>query len=279
MSLKLQKILPQHALSQLLGWLADRRLVFLKNWVIKKYIKHYRVNMDEAEQPDYTQYPTFNDFFIRPIKKELRPFDPGSQSLISPVDGSVSEVGSIDRNRIIQAKKINYEVNNLLGGDPSLAAYFVDGRFATLYLAPKDYHRIHMPIAGRLLEMIHVPGELWSVSPETVEHVPNLFARNERVICLFETAAGLMSVVAVGAIIVGSIATAWHGIVTPPTAKIVRRFNYRDQSLRFSKGEEIGYFRLGSTVILLFQPNRIQWQDSLKSQAVIKMGQVIGDLI
>lgn len=272
----LQKLLPQHGISRLMGYLADRQNnTALKNWVIRRYIQHYGVNMGEALQPDYRQYASFNDFFIRKLQSDTRPIDRNKRAIVSPVDGCISEFGSIQQDRLLQAKGVYYSLNQLINDDVS-AAYFQNGHFFTAYLAPGDYHRIHMPINGQLIKMIHIPGKLFSVNPYTVNHVAKLFAINERVVSIFSTDYGKMAVIAVGAIIVGGITTSWHGLVTPPTRGEPEHWNYQNQQIILEKGEEMGYFQLGSTVIVLLQKNRMEWNTNLAANTHIKMGQTIG---
>ncbi len=275
---RLHKFLPQHALSRIAGWFADRRWGAVTRWVIRIFIRRYKVDMKEALQEDYRSYPTFNAFFTRHLKSDLRPIVSDSTAIASPVDGVVSEMGDLQNVNILQAKNRFYTVDDLLGGNSEHAALFRDGHFLTAYLAPKNYHRIHMPIDGRLLEMIHVPGRLFSVNAASVEYVPNLFARNERVVCLFETKAGLMAMVMVGAMIVGSINTVWHGTVTPPTKSSVSVWGYREENFEIQRGQEVGHFKMGSTVIVLFQKNKIQWNLNFKSGQMIHYGEMMGAL-
>ena len=246
----LQHLLPKQALTSLMGWLAGARGGAATTATIRAFVQRYGVNMAEAAQPDVTAYPTFNEFFTRALKPEARPL--AQADLICPVDGAISQFGVIEGDRIFQAKGHHYTAQALVGGDGALAAHFHDGLFATLYLSPRDYHRIHMPCAGRLLRMIHVPGDLFSVNPATARGVPGLFARNERVVCVFDGDAGPWVLVLVGATIVGSMATVWHGVVNPPRPGTVREWAYHDQDIRLAQGQEMGRFLLGSTVVMLF---------------------------
>jgi phosphatidylserine decarboxylase len=246
----LQHLLPKQALTSLMGWLAGARGGAATTATIRAFVQRYGVNMAEAAQPDVTAYPTFNEFFTRALKPEARPL--AQADLICPVDGAISQFGVIEGDRIFQAKGHHYTAQALVGGDGALAAHFHDGLFATLYLSPRDYHRIHMPCAGRLLRMIHVPGDLFSVNPATARGVPGLFARNERVVCVFDGDAGPWVLVLVGATIVGSMATVWHGVVNPPRPGTVREWTYHDQDIRLAQGQEMGRFLLGSTVVMLF---------------------------
>jgi phosphatidylserine decarboxylase len=246
----LQHLLPKQALTSLMGWLAGARGGAATTATIRAFVQRYGVNMAEAAQPDVTAYPTFNEFFTRALKPEARPL--AQADLICPVDGAISQFGVIEGDRIFQAKGHHYTAQALVGGDGALAAHFHDGLFATLYLSPRDYHRIHMPCAGRLLRMIHVPGDLFSVNPATARGVPGLFARNERVVCVFDGDAGPWVLVLVGATIVGSMATVWHGVVNPSRPGTVREWAYHDQDIRLAQGQEMGRFLLGSTVVMLF---------------------------
>jgi phosphatidylserine decarboxylase len=245
-----QYLLPKQALTSLAGKLAGMQGGTLTTRVIRWFVGRYGVNMSEAANPDIAAYPTFNEFFTRPLKPGARPLAPAA--LVCPVDGAISQFGAIAGDQIFQAKGHTYSTTALVGGDAALAKQFENGRFATIYLSPKDYHRIHMPCAGKLLRMIHVPGELFSVNPTTARGVPGLFARNERVVCVFESAQGTFVLALVGATIVGSMATVWHGVVNPPRPGVVRDWRYEDQEIRLAQGEEMGRFLLGSTVVLLF---------------------------
>jgi phosphatidylserine decarboxylase len=246
----LQHLLPKQALTSLMGWLAGARGGAATTAAIRAFVQRYGVNMAEAAQPDVAAFPTFNEFFTRALKPGARPL--AQADLICPVDGAISQFGAIDGDCIFQAKGHYYTAQALVGGDGALAAHFHDGLFATLYLSPRDYHRIHMPCAGRLLRMIHVPGDLFSVNPATARGVPGLFARNERVVCVFDGDAGPWVLVLVGATIVGSMATVWHGVVNPPRPGTVREWAYHDQDIRLAQGQEMGRFLLGSTVVMLF---------------------------
>jgi len=233
-----------------MGWLASARGGAATTATIRAFVRRYGVNMAEAAEPDVAAYPTFNEFFTRALKPGARPI--AQADLICPVDGAISQFGAIDGDRIFQAKGHHYTTQALVGGDGALAAHFHGGQFATLYLSPRDYHRIHMPCAGRLLRMIHVPGDLFSVNPATAQGVPGLFARNERVVCVFDGDRGPWVLVLVGATIVGSMATVWHGVVNPPRPGTVREWAFQDQDIRLAQGQEMGRFLLGSTVVMLF---------------------------
>lgn len=275
----LQYLAPQHALSRFAGWVAGCEYIPLKNYLIKWFIQRYGVNMEEAITANPNDYPCFNSFFIRTLKAGARPLAVGETTLVSPVDGVVSQVGSIQGGRLFQAKGAEFDLLALVGGKENIAQLFDRGEFSTLYLAPKDYHRVHMPLAGKLISMTHVPGQLFSVNPQTVDHVPNLFARNERVICLFETAVGPMAVILVGAMLVASIHTVWAGEITPVGAKAVRTWTYPDGYLTLEKGEELGYFKLGSTVILLFGEDSVAWREGLGDGSVVRMGEGVGSIL
>ncbi|RYX91893.1 MAG: phosphatidylserine decarboxylase [Comamonadaceae bacterium] len=252
-----QYLLPKQALTNFAGFVASRERGWVTTEIIRRFVAKYAVNMDEALDSDISNYRTFNDFFTRALKPGARPL--ADADLISPVDGAISQFGPIDRNQIFQAKGHSYTTTALVGGDAALAAQYDNGSFATLYLSPKDYHRIHMPCDGRLVRMVYVPGELFSVNPLTARGVPGLFARNERVVCVFESPRGPFVLVLVGATIVGSMATVWHGVVNPPRGKDVRSWDYPSgrpgepaPAIHLKKGDEMGRFLLGSTVVMLF---------------------------
>ena len=271
-----QYLMPKLAMTRLAGALASAHWGGLTTWVIQHFVKRYGVNMDEAVYADPAHYKSFNEFFTRPLKDGARPL--ASSTWVCPVDGAISQCGAIEKDQIFQAKGHEYSTRALVGGDAELAAKFQNGQFATLYLSPRDYHRIHMPVAGKLLRMIHVPGDLFSVNPTTARGVPGLFARNERVVCEFETHQGPMVLVLVGATIVGSMATVWHGQVNPPRPGMVREWHYDTQDVRLDRGEEMGRFLLGSTVVMLFPENSIQFASDWVSTRPIKMGEVMGDI-
>lgn len=272
----LQYLLPQHALSSAVFWLTQRRWPGIAHWVICAFIRLFQVDMSEAAEPDPRVYPSFNAFFTRALRADARAWPTAANAIGCLVDGRVSQIGAINDDRLIQAKGRDYSVIGLLGGDPQLAARFRGGQFATLYLSPRDYHRIHMPIAGQLSATIHVPGRLFSVNPTTVASVPRLFARNERVVCLFETHAGPMAVILVGAIFVGSIETVWAGRLTPPRASEVHRVDASASGPQLARGDELGRFNMGSTVILLFPAGRTFWEPSLQAGMAVRCGEAIG---
>jgi phosphatidylserine decarboxylase len=268
-----QYLLPKQALTVLAGRIASARGGSLTTGLIRWFVGRYSVNMAEAADADIAHYTSFNEFFTRALKPGARPL--ADADLLCPVDGAISQFGAIDGGRIFQAKGHDYTASALLGGDAALAAHFHGGHFATLYLSPKDYHRIHMPCAGRLLRMIHVPGELFSVNPTTARGVPGLFARNERVVCLFENERGPFVLVLVGATIVGSMATVWHGVVNPPRAGSVREWDYTGQAIDLPKGAEMGRFLLGSTVVLLFPKGPLRFNAAWAPGASIRMGEAM----
>lgn len=274
----LQYFIPHHALSRLMGKLANCRWRWFKNLFISSFIKIFHVDMSNAAEPDPKKYANFNDFFTRAILLETRPIVSREKEIACPVDGYVSQVGQIIDGKIFQAKNFNYNLLQLLGGSMEMAALFKEGNFATLYLAPKNYHRVHIPLSGRLQKMIYVPGKLFSVNPSTVAHVPDLFARNERVITLFETAAGPMAVILVGAMIVASIETVWAGEIAPGRTKNIQQWDYQ-QPISLQKGEELGRFKMGSTVIVLFAQNRVAWAPEIQSEEEIQLGQLLGNML
>jgi phosphatidylserine decarboxylase len=246
----LQYLAPKQALTRFAGLVASARMGSITTGIIRRFVARYDVNMAEAANSDITAYPTFNEFFTRALKPGARPL--ADAELICPVDGRISQFGAIQGDQIFQAKGHSFSTTALVGGDAELAAQFKDGVFANIYLSPRDYHRIHMPAAGRLTRMIHVPGDLFSVNPVTARGVPGLFARNERVVCVFEGIHGPWVLVLVGATIVGSMSTAWHGVVNPPRPGTVREWRYEGDAVKLKKGEEMGRFLLGSTVVMLF---------------------------
>ncbi len=270
-----QYLLPGHLLSRIMQGITRIRYRPFKNALIDWLVRNYGVNMDEAVQSDPHGYDHVNAFFTRALKPEARAIADGPYDIACPVDGAVSQAGRIEEGRIFQAKGHDFGLLELLGGSEQRAAPFQGGSFATLYLSPRDYHRIHMPLDGTLTEMVHIPGRLFSVNAVTTRMVPGLFARNERVAALFDTAAGPMAVVMVGAIFVGSIETVWSGVVTPPAGRVVRRWRYDKggEPTRFARGDEIGRFNMGSTVILLFGPQAIDWTSGVIPDTAVRLGQ------
>ncbi len=269
-----QYLLPKQALTALAGCIAGAQAGRLTTQLIKWFVQCYQVNMSEAANPDIASYASFNDFFTRSLKDGARPL--AKAELICPVDGAISQFGAIRGQQIFQAKGHDYSSTALLGGDSALAERFDNGSFATLYLSPKDYHRIHMPCGGRLQRMIYVPGELFSVNPMTARAVPGLFARNERVVCVFESTSGPFALVLVGATIVGSMATVWHGVVNAERGGEMREWRYDDQSVSLQQGVEMGRFLLGSTVVLLFPKGPLKFNPAWAPGRAIRMGEVMG---
>ncbi len=274
----LQYVFPKRALTVFGGWVANSRWGGITQWIIRRFIRKYGVNMAEAANPDPQAYASFNEFFTRALRADARPL--ADAAFVCPVDGAISQFGAIARDQIYQAKGHTYSTRALVGGDAALAAQFDDGAFATIYLSPRDYHRIHMPAAATLRRMIHVPGDLFSVNPATAQGVPGLFARNERVVCVFDLQVGETTVpfvqVLVGATIVGSMATTWHGVVNPPRPGKVREWSYNDQPLHLQRGEEMGRFLLGSTVVLLWPRDTIAFNPDWAAGNAVRLGEAMG---
>lgn len=271
-----QYLIPKQAMTAIAGRIASWRGGRVTSALIRNFVRHYGVDMDEAARPDITSYSTFNEFFTRALKPGARPL--AQTDLVCPVDGAISQFGAIEHDQIFQAKGHRYSTHALLGGEMKLAGQFENGSFATLYLSPKDYHRVHMPCAGRLLRMIHVPGELFSVNPTTARGVPGLFARNERVVCVFEASRGPFALVLVGATIVGSMATVWHGVVNPPRGQPLRDWRYDDPAapaVQLAQGGEMGRFQLGSTVVLLFPAGALRFNPSWAPTRTVRMGEAM----
>ena len=269
-----QYLLPKKLVTQLAGRFASAELDGVTQAAISRFVAHYGVDMSEAAEPDITRYASFNDFFTRALRAGARPL--ADADYVCPVDGAISQFGAIERDQIFQAKGHHYSTCALLAGDTALAAEFEHGQFATIYLSPKDYHRIHMPCAGRLQRMVYVPGDLFSVNPTTARGVPGLFARNERVVCVFDTARGPFVLVLVGATIVGSMATVWHGVVNPPRLGEIKRWNYQDQSIELKQGDEMGRFLLGSTVVLLWPRATLKFNPDWAPGGAVRVGQMMG---
>lgn len=279
LSALIQMILPKQLLTRIFGWIANRKLGFLTTWIIQLFIKIYKVDLKQAKLESVTDYKTFNDFFVRELKYNQRPFNPDEDKLIFPVDGKISEFGSIKEGVLFQAKGHTYSLDSLVACNPELSKTFKNGIYITTYLSPSDYHRVHMPCDAKLKEMIYVPGTLFSVSPAIVSNIDSLFARNERVITVFETEFGLMTQILVGATIVGSIETTWEGQITPPRDGLIRRWDYSDQNITFKKGDEMGRFKLGSTVINLFEADNIQLNPELKTAEKVQLGAFLAEKI
>ncbi len=267
-------VMPHHAVSRVVYFITRLRGPQVP-LMIKWFVERYGVDMDEAAESEVDYYQTFNEFFTRPLKDDIRPIAPGANTLACPCDGTVSQAGPVRAGAIMQAKGLGYSVLELLGGDKTMASEFADGRFATIYLAPHNYHRMHMPLDANMVRMIHVPGRLFSVAQWTVAEIPRLFARNERLACYFETSAGPMVMVLVGAINVAAIETVWSGLVTPPRGKKISEFDYSHTRKEITKGAEMGRFNMGSTVILLTGKN-VEWLPHIVAGQGVKMGQLIG---
>jgi phosphatidylserine decarboxylase len=272
----LQHLLPQHLLSRLVGRLAECRTPWIKNRLIDGFRRYYDVDMSEALQPDPAAYPHFNAFFTRALKADARPLDTTPGAVLSPVDGTISQRGTLQYGRIFQAKGRGYALTTLLGGDSQRADPFIDGEFATLYLSPRDYHRVHMPLTGTLRETVYIPGDLYSVNATTTAGVENLFARNERLVAIFDTALGPMAMVLVGAMIVAGIETVWRGQVAPLPRQPLLLDRFDATPPRLEQGAEMGRFKLGSTVILLFPKGSLQWLEGLSAGSLVRMGERLG---
>lgn len=273
----MQHALPHRIVNLIAHLTSNCKIVWVKNYLINYFIKRYPVKMHEAIEENPFNYPCYNDFFTRKLKPECRPIAAAANAIVSPADGAIAQYGAIKDQQIIQAKGHDYSVQDLLGGSENLAKEFINGSFMTVYLAPKDYHRIHMPFAGKLVKTIYVPGRLFSVNEHAAENIPNLFARNERVVCIFDTTVGPMAVVLVGAMIVGGIDTVWAGTITPPRGCNTKVINTANKSMiSLDKGAELGMFKLGSTVIMLFPNGALNWEDSLSCGMDVKYGQLVG---
>ncbi|AWK13465.1 archaetidylserine decarboxylase [Candidatus Fukatsuia symbiotica] len=281
--IKLQYLLPKQWLTLLAGWGADKQAGWLTQLAIKTFSRYYKVDMKDAQNPEFSSYHSFNEFFVRPLHADARPIAAGDQVLVQPADGTISQLGTIRDGQILQAKEHNYSLEALLAGNYQLAAEFQNGQFITTYLAPHDYHRVHMPCYGVLREMIYVPGDLFSVNPLTTANIPNLFARNERVICIFDTAFGTMAQILVGATVVGSIETVWAGSVTPPREGVIRRWTYPaagdEGAIVLEKGQEMGHFKLGSTVINLFAENKVYLAVQLSNGSITRVGEPLAEAV
>jgi len=272
-------LLPHHPLSQIVQWSTRCRRFPLRKSITRWFIRHYNVDMSEALKSDPNAYPDFNSFFTRALRPEARPVAQEAGQICCPADGAISQLGDIQGEQIFQAKGYTYSLAELLGGSEERARQYVGGRFATMYLSPGDYHRVHMPLSGQLLETAYIPGRLFSVAPDYTVSVPRLFARNERVACVFQTEAGPMAVILVGAIFVGSIETVWAGEITPPPGKRIKVTSYAasDSVIQLERGEELGRFNMGgSTIIVLFGPDCVKWQSGLGSETRVQFGQALG---
>ena len=271
-----QYLFPKGALTNFAGWVAGAKGGSKTTRLIRWFVGRYNVNMDEALDPDIANYKTFNEFFTRALRPDARPL--ADAAFICPVDGRISQFGPIEDDQIFQAKGHQFSTTALVGGDAALAAKFQHGSFANLYLSPRDYHRIHMPVDGKLTRMIYVPGELFSVNPTTARGIPGLFARNERVVCVFDTAHGPFVMTLVGATIVGSMATVWHGVINPPRLPKVTEWTYADQNIVLKKGEELGRFLLGSTVVMLFPKDVLSFNPAWQPAGPVQLGEAMAQL-
>jgi len=274
-----QYIMPQLYLTQLAGWFAQQKWGAVTHFVIKAFAKKYNVDMSEAKKENFSDYESFNQFFIRELKDDARKINENPTALCLPADGRVSQIGHIDDERLLQAKGHFFSLSDLLAGDEELVNTFKNGEFATIYLSPRDYHRVHMPCDATLRKMIYVPGDLFSVNPFLAEHVPNLFARNERVICVFDTAFGPMVQILVGATITASMSTVWAGVINPPRTGEVKVWTYQgDSAIKLTKGQEMGAFQLGSTVINLFPVNSVTLAEHLEVDVPVRMGEILATM-
>lgn len=274
LSLILQYLLPQHALSRLVGLLANTTYPPIKNTLIRLFIKRFNINLDDAISSDINHYPTFNAFFTRKLKENARPYPKNKHTITSPVDGTISQIGDITSGNIIQAKGHQYSLYTLLGGETDHATHLKSGKFATIYLSPADYHRVHMPTDGQLTGMTHVPGRLFSVNTYTSEHVPQLFARNERVVLFFDTQHGPLALVMVGAMLVASIVTTFSGLITPPTRRHMHHVDFSQTPKSFRRGDELGWFQFGSTVILA---GELKWREHLIPRTPLQLGEAMAN--
>ena len=274
-----QYIMPQLYLTQFAGWFAQQKWGALTHFVIKIFVKKYNVDMSEAKKENFSDYESFNQFFIRELKDDARKINENPTALCLPADGRVSQIGHIDDDRLLQAKGHFFSLSDLLAGDEELVNTFKNGEFATIYLSPRDYHRVHMPCDATLRKMIYVPGDLFSVNPFLAEHVPNLFARNERVICVFDTAFCPMVQILVGATITASMSTVWAGVINPPRTGEVKVWTYQgDSAIKLTKGQEMGAFQLGSTVINLFPANSVVLADHLEVDVPVRIGEILATM-
>lgn len=272
-----QHLLPQRLIAKLADLSANCNTTWVKNYLINYFIQRYAVNMSEAIEPNPFAYANYNKFFTRQLKPECRPIDNSPSAIVSPADGAIAQIGNIVAEQIIQAKGHSYSLISLLANDPC-SQDFINGKFVTIYLAPKDYHRVHMPLDGKLKKMWYVPGKLFSVNNHAAENIPSVFARNERVIALFDTQAGPMAVILVGAMIVGSIEMAWAGCITPPHTQQIKAWSYNASAVQIAKGNEVGLFKLGSTVIVLFGAEANNWDVNIVKDYGVKMGAKIGSI-
>jgi len=274
-----QYLIPQHALSSMVHWLTTWENTWLTPFIVRQFVRLYDIDLNAAQRTNPEDYQSFNDFFTRSLKLDARPIEGGETILVSPADGKISQTSDILRNQLIQAKGFQYSLEALVGGDIALANQFYDGQFAVIYLSPRDYHRIHAPTDAKLLSMMYVPGDLFAVNPATVRTVPELFARNERLVLSFETEFGPMVLVMVGAIFVGSMETVFAGKITPPYSNTLQYWDYRGHGIHFHKGDEIGRFNMGSTVVMLHGKDRVKGLTAHVENTPVRMGQAIATLV
>jgi len=274
----MQYLIPQHALSRAAGWLANTQISWIKNPFTRWFVGRFDIDMNLAAEEDPCAYASFNDFFTRALKPGARPICTEANAIVCPADGAISQLGDIQEGRVFQAKGQDYSLQELIGGDSDIAKPFLGGKFATVYLSPKDYHRVHMPLAGKLKSMIHVPGDLFSVNTVTAENVPRLFSRNERVICIFDTEIGPMAVILVGAMVVASIETVWAGQVAPVQRTIKTTHYDQQENIELATGAEMGRFKLGSTAVVLFGEHTMEWLDDLEAASPTTMGEKMGNI-
>jgi len=274
----MQYLIPQHALSRAAGWLANTQISWIKNPFTRWFVGRFDIDMSLAAEEDPCAYASFNDFFTRALKPGARPICSEDNAIVCPADGAISQLGDIKEGRVFQAKGQDYSLQELVGGDSEIAKPFLGGKFATVYLSPKDYHRVHMPLAGKLKSMIHVPGDLFSVNTVTAENVPRLFSRNERVVCIFDTEIGPMAVILVGAMVVASIETVWAGQVAPVQRTIKTTHYDQQENIELATGAEMGRFKLGSTAVVLFGEQTMQWLDDLEAASPTTMGEKMGNI-
>jgi len=273
-----QYLLPHRLLSRIVRWATRWTFAPWKNFLIRTIVKHYNVNLDEAETADFAAYPNFNAFFTRALKTGARPIDADHDAVLCPADGRISQAGPIEQGRIFQAKGFDFGTGELLGDDARAAVYH-DGTFVTVYLSPRDYHRVHIPLAGELVETVHIPGRIFSVAPFAIASIPRLFARNERLVCHFDSALGPFAVVLVGAMLVSGIATVWGGVEIPPYAHSVVQRNWRGRGIWLKRGAELGRFEMGSTVIVLLPAKLGRFSPQLQAEQAVKVGQKVGSLV
>lgn len=274
----MQYIIPQHALSRAAGWLANTQISWIKDPFTRWFVDRFDIDMSLAAEEDPCAYATFNDFFTRALKPGVRPICEDANAVVCPADGAISQLGDIKEGRVFQAKGQDYSLQELVGGDAEIAKPFIGGKFATVYLSPKDYHRVHMPLGGKLKSMTHVPGDLFSVNTVTAENVPRLFSRNERVVCIFDTEVGPMAVILVGAMVVASIETVWAGQVAPVQRTIKTTHYGQAENIELATGAEMGRFKLGSTAVVLFGEQVMEWSSELEAGSTTTTGEKMGSL-